>query len=519
MSKRASKGSGPQVPADFPAERAVLGSILLDPAVFAAVTGILVPDDFSDDLHLHIFAAMKRVAGAGKPLDVLLLANDLRATHVGFDAVYLAELAQAVPTAGHAEHYARLVREKADKRRLQSIGTALSEGCSNGQPTSDLLAETLDRLDAYQGLHGSVSVLFPALGGDAVVDTAVEHRYLVPGVLAEGQHCTLSGSFKTLKTSVGIDLAISLTTGGMFLGYFKVPEPVRVGFFSGECAQSTVAETVKRICWAAGTDYKTLTDLIFCMQVPNLSDPEHIRALRQFIINHRLKVLIIDPLYLALGSVGDSASNMFSMGDLLKPLGAMADELGCTLIVVHHTSVGATRLRGSDPATLADVAYSGLPQWVRQWILLSRRSEYVPGTGRHDLWLSVGGSAGHSGLWSLQIDEGEYQPDTARIWSTMVSGAQEAQERTKDVVAQKKQEAFDAKAVQDMAEVLAAIKRLKDCRGTMRDIRDQCPLGVETVRRAVFALLDSGQLATCEIKKPDRKTPREGYRLVNDDTV
>ena len=36
----------------------------------------------------------------------------------------------------------------------------------------------------------------------------------------------------------------------------------------------------------------------------------------------------------------------------------------------------------------------GVGEFVRQWVLVGRRTPYQPGTGAHDLLLTVGGSAG-----------------------------------------------------------------------------------------------------------------------------
>ena len=48
----------------------------------------------------------------------------------------------------------------------------------------------------------------------------------------------------------------------------------------------------------------------------------------------------------------------------------------------------------------------------------------MPGTGEHKLWLNVGGSAGHSSLWALDVDEGPSgQP---RHWKVTLSTPSEA---------------------------------------------------------------------------------------------
>ena len=59
-------------------------------------------------------------------------------------------------------------------------------------------------------------------------------RYLIPGILAAAQPGGIYGPFKSLKTSLAADLAISLASGTPFLGRFPVTEPGRVLFLAGE---------------------------------------------------------------------------------------------------------------------------------------------------------------------------------------------------------------------------------------------------------------------------------------------
>ena len=103
---------------------------------------------------------------------------------------------------------------------------------------------------------------------------------------------------------------------------------------------------------------------------------------------------------------------MFLMGSLLQGLTKLGQRTNCTIILLHHFRKGG-QADDENPAGLEELAQSGVAEWARQWLLLQRRVAYQ-NDGKHSLWMRCGGSAGHSSLWGVSIDEGTIDPEHGR---------------------------------------------------------------------------------------------------------
>src|SRR4051794_12088520 len=109
-------------PHNLEAEKSVLGSVFIKPAAFDEVGTNLGTDDFFLPAHREIYEAMLAIDKRRQAIDVIAVADELKVhgmlSRLDGGQSYLNDLANGVPTAENAQHYARIVREKATLRRL-----------------------------------------------------------------------------------------------------------------------------------------------------------------------------------------------------------------------------------------------------------------------------------------------------------------------------------------------------------------------------------------------------------------
>jgi replicative DNA helicase len=137
-------------PRSIEAEKAVLGSIFLLPEVCDEVALICRPEDFYDEIHRKIFRLMLSMHENGRPIEVPLVLEELKNAGVYEEvggAAYLLELTQVVVTAAHAEHYAKIIRDKSMLRTLIHAGTDIvKEAYDTSMDAREMLARAEQRV-------------------------------------------------------------------------------------------------------------------------------------------------------------------------------------------------------------------------------------------------------------------------------------------------------------------------------------------------------------------------------------
>ncbi len=132
------------------AERAVLGALLIDPSSIDDVAVLVTPDHFYRPAHTLIYSTILELWRGDKPVDVVLLNEELAKRNVleqvGGTAA-LAELTEAVPTAANAPYYAKIIRDHAARRDLIRVTAEVQKDAFDiSAPTEELLDRTEKRL-------------------------------------------------------------------------------------------------------------------------------------------------------------------------------------------------------------------------------------------------------------------------------------------------------------------------------------------------------------------------------------
>ncbi|MGW4973249.1 DnaB-like helicase N-terminal domain-containing protein, partial [Streptomyces albidoflavus] len=137
----------PAEPHNVEAEAAVLGAMLLDRTVIEPTEALLAgAEDFYLLHHQTIYRTITDLYARSRDpkIDPITVAAELLATgdlaKVG-GAPYLHQLVAAVPTVGHAEYYADLIRENA---QLRAVLTATRRATQRAMTAAGTAADILD---------------------------------------------------------------------------------------------------------------------------------------------------------------------------------------------------------------------------------------------------------------------------------------------------------------------------------------------------------------------------------------
>ncbi|TDC30089.1 replicative DNA helicase [Micromonospora sp. 15K316] len=390
-------------PHNVQAEQIVLGAMMMSPEVIADIERIVRPGDFYRPAHRLIFEAIVGLAARREPTDPYAVAEALadNLSRAG-GAPYLHTCYSRVPTAANGPWYARVVREKADLRRIGEIATFIQQRVyeTGAVPAADLAEQVRERLNAIE--DGTVegarrwSQIIPDVmkAMEAAADPERDDTPRIPTGFADLDRL-LGGGWKggqlivvAARTGVGKSVAtlgfartaaveceipsaiVSLEMDDVEIGTrllssgAQVPLTTIIGGLLGDTELGRV-EWFKRISvdaplWVDGTSCHSLAD---------------IRSLaRRLARRHGLRLLVVDYLQLVETTKG-SENRQQAVAGISRGLKQLAMELGITVIAVSQLNRGPEQRVDKRPL-LSDLRESGAIENDADVIILLHRDDY-----------------------------------------------------------------------------------------------------------------------------------------------
>lgn len=219
---------------EIEAERAVLGGVLVDPTRFDDAAELLTDEDWFRHAHRLIWSAMRRVVAGGGALDYLTLKaamTDGELDTIG-GPVYIFGLTDGVPRASNVGHYARLVRDYAIRRSIESLGRSLVAAAASGDESgAELLERSESTLAGLRTAQPGTELGLPADGASEVfraIEAAADgkRRGVLSGLreldamtfgFRPGQLIVLGARPSQGKTALALNLAVAAEAAGPVL--------------------------------------------------------------------------------------------------------------------------------------------------------------------------------------------------------------------------------------------------------------------------------------------------------------
>lgn len=230
----------------------------------------------------------------------------------------------------------------------------------------------------------------------------------------------IGGQKKTFKTSIMMDLFVSIASGHPFLGYFEVVKRQPCLFLTTEIGEEPLQALLVRVCKSKGIEPPR--DLVLTTWMPKFRDERSMSKLSEILEEYKPGVAAFDPVYF--GAAGMDVGDMFKFVEVMQPVRERCAAHGSLPVFAHH-AVKPSKSRGKEdygPMDLGHLYGAGFDAFARQWLLLAH-AEAMRG-GVANLHLSLGGSsAGQGPELFVRVAEGESNDDdpAARKWDVQVS--------------------------------------------------------------------------------------------------
>jgi replicative DNA helicase len=375
-------------PHSLEAERATLGSLLIDKEAIIKVADLLQADDFYHEIHGTIYQSILDLYEKRTPIDLLTVAailEDRKQLEQIGGASYLALMTNEVHTSTHIFNYGLIIKQKSTLRRLIKSGDIITGLGYNQVDPLELLLEQAEKSlfgvsqtfikDKFVHIKDILNKTYDKITELHDPETKDKYRGLATGfrdldnILSGFQPADLvilAARPSMGKTAFALNMAQNIVER-MFCSLLGVDSwQVRTGKLS--------EEDFMRIGSVMDDLY---TMKIFIDDSVGSSIVELRSKARRLQMEHGLDFIIVDYLQLmtASGGSGSMTNRVQEISEISRSLKALARELRIPILALSQLS-RAVELRPSKVPQLSDLRESGAIEQDADVVMMMYREDY-----------------------------------------------------------------------------------------------------------------------------------------------
>lgn len=390
-----------QMPVSIDAERALLGSIIIDPECFDRIGGIVNADDFYLEEHRHIYSALVKMYTQSKTIDTVTLLNALveqgdKDESEGIK--YISLIAGSVPSVSNVKDYARIVKDKSVLRRLISTCEEISsDAYEEGAPIRTIIDSAEQKIfdishnneskdfrhirDILQNVYQEIEITAENKGAVTGTKTGFSGLDNVLVQMGKGDLVIVGARPGMGKTSFAMNIAVNVAKAGKAVAIFSLEmsgEQLVTRILSSE---AMVDSKRIRTGQLKAEDWDNIASVISSLSGCDIyiDDTSAITATEMKSKMRRipnLGLVVIDYIGLMQSTV-NTDNRAQQVGEISRNLKIMAKDFGIPIICCAQLNRGTESRTGDNKKpTLADLRDSGSIEQDADIVIFLYRDEY-----------------------------------------------------------------------------------------------------------------------------------------------
>ena len=386
------------------AERAVIGSMLMDQDAIVTASEMISGDDFYQRQYGILFDVMVELYREDKPVDLVTLQERLKNKDVPPELTsieFISGIINDVPTSANIKHYAGAVSEKALLRRMIKATENIANTCYLGKESVDTIMESTEKqiFDLLQKKSSEefVPIRDVVLSVIDKIESAAKHKGTVTG-LATGFY-DLDYKTSGFQPSDLILIAARPSMGKTafvlnLAQHIAVKNHITTAIFSLEMSkdqlvnrilsmESKVDAQLMRTGNLSANDWEKLIESageiskapLIIDDTPGISISELRSKCRKMKLENNLGLVIIDYLQLMSGGSKRTDSRQQEISDISRSLKALAREINAPVIALSQLS-RACETRPDHRPILSDLRESGAIEQDADVVMFIYRDDY-----------------------------------------------------------------------------------------------------------------------------------------------